>query len=381
MTILNKPVKIGLLAIFVACLPMATHAQLVIGANGKAHIGDTTVVDTAAILHVAGNGVNGSKGFVSFGDTHNDLTAVCVGEYADNETADSDRLWLYGRNGMAYTAGAAQQPVMSHEPASPVGCNFSVPVSARAAYIATDPRLNSTTQSVTAALQLLQGLDAIGYRLHVPVSSDIGNIVIDPGLNIGDGTNGVVGGLADNDGAQKLQDSLHYGLTVESVQQHLPQLVTEDAGGTRYVDYNSMIPLLVVAVNELRAQIDTLAAQIGQMQDGAAAPASRAPARAARHTADDGDITDSLTAPALFQNIPNPFTDDTHIRYCLPEEVAQADLYIYDMQGHQIRRIAITERGESAVTIHGSDLQPGMYIYALIADGQEIDSKRMILTK
>ena len=59
----------------------------------------------------------------------------------------------------------------------------------------------------------------------------------------------------------------------------------------------------------------------------------------------------------------------------------QADLYIYDMQGKQVKRITVSDRGESAVTLHGSELQAGMYIYALIADGQEVDSKRMILTK
>ncbi|OUN69982.1 hypothetical protein B5G10_10830 [Barnesiella sp. An55] len=51
------------------------------------------------------------------------------------------------------------------------------------------------------------------------------------------------------------------------------------------------------------------------------------------------------------------------------------------MQGAQIRRIEIAERGENQVTLQGSELSAGMYIYSLIADGKEIDSKRMILTK
>lgn len=56
-------------------------------------------------------------------------------------------------------------------------------------------------------------------------------------------------------------------------------------------------------------------------------------------------------------------------------------MYIYDMQGTQIRRIEIVDRGKSCVTLQGSELSAGMYIYSLIADGKEIDSKRMILTK
>ena len=180
-------------------------------------------------------------------------------------------------------------------------------------------------------------------------------------------------------------DSMHYGLTITSVQQTLPELVTEDLDGIKYVDYNSLIPLLVVAVNELKEQVDELLyrqteleSTMGYSQDAAA------PQDGGNHeddAAETDDIIDGLLKPALYQNIPNPFNADTQVRYRLPESVQQADLYVYDLQGKQVKRIPVTERGESSVTIHGSELQAGMYIYTLIADSQEIDSKRMILTK
>ena len=56
-------------------------------------------------------------------------------------------------------------------------------------------------------------------------------------------------------------------------------------------------------------------------------------------------------------------------------------MYIYDMQGSQIKNISDLVKGEGAVTIEGHELSAGMYIYTLIADGKEIDTKRMILTK
>ena len=46
-----------------------------------------------------------------------------------------------------------------------------------------------------------------------------------------------------------------------------------------------------------------------------------------------------------------------------------------------LRTIKVTERGVAGVTINVSDLNAGMYIYSLVADGREIDTKRMILTK
>ena len=163
----------------------------------------------------------------------------------------------------------------------------------------------------------------------------------------------------------------------------LPHLVIEDSDGIKYADYNSLIPLLVLAVNELNVKVTQLTARLDALEEHAG-DGEEVPSEEGLRS-DSGDVDpdgiDSLFNPALYQNIPNPFSADTHIRYCLPESVVQADLYIYDMQGHQIKRIRVEGRGESTVTIHGSELQAGMYIYALIADGQEIDSKRMILTK
>ena len=55
------------------------------------------------------------------------------------------------------------------------------------------------------------------------------------------------------------------------------------------------------------------------------------------------------------------------------------DLQKY-LQGKQVMKLAVEGRGSTSVTVDGSTLAAGMYIYALIADGREIDSKRMILT-
>jgi hypothetical protein len=51
------------------------------------------------------------------------------------------------------------------------------------------------------------------------------------------------------------------------------------------------------------------------------------------------------------------------------------------MQGKQISHYPVYERGNGSITITGGTLEPGMYMYALIADGKEVDTKRMILTE
>jgi len=69
------------------------------------------------------------------------------------------------------------------------------------------------------------------------------------------------------------------------------------------------------------------------------------------------------------------------MRFFIPETSISAMLCIYNMSGMQIKSISIPEKGYGTITINGSDLQAGMYLYMLIVDGKEVDTKRMILTQ
>jgi len=83
----------------------------------------------------------------------------------------------------------------------------------------------------------------------------------------------------------------------------------------------------------------------------------------------------------LYQNDPNPFNEATKIRFRIPDKVINSVIYIYDLQGKQIKSYNVKERGESFIMINGYELDPGIYLYTLIADGKEIGTKRMILTE
>lgn len=47
----------------------------------------------------------------------------------------------------------------------------------------------------------------------------------------------------------------------------------------------------------------------------------------------------------------------------------------------QLKSLIVTDRGEAVVKISSNELGAGMYIYALIVDGEIKDAKRMILAK
>lgn len=159
----------------------------------------------------------------------------------------------------------------------------------------------------------------------------------------------------------------HYGLIAQELQEIYPTLVTENQDGYLAINYTEIIPLLIRSIQELNAKVE-------QYENGNA-PVQKAQARNTDVSSIDAVVT------TLYQNTPNPFTESTLIQCDVAEAVVDADLYIYDMNGKQIDTYPITERGATSVTIEGHSLEAGMYLYALIADGQVIDTKRMILTK
>ena len=49
------------------------------------------------------------------------------------------------------------------------------------------------------------------------------------------------------------------------------------------------------------------------------------------------------------------------------------------MQGKVVEKYSIEKMGTSSIFVEGASLNPGMYFYSLIADGKEVDTKKMIL--
>lgn len=83
----------------------------------------------------------------------------------------------------------------------------------------------------------------------------------------------------------------------------------------------------------------------------------------------------------LYQNNPNPFGQETSIGYNIVNMQQGAFIAIYDLNGKELFRQPVTEKGKGSVTVSGDKLVPGMYLYSLIVDGKETATKRMVVTK
>ncbi len=90
---------------------------------------------------------------------------------------------------------------------------------------------------------------------------------------------------------------------------------------------------------------------------------------------------------ALFQNQPNPFNPRTTISYDVAGENQPVQLAIYDLSGHEVRRLVDQPQsaGHHSVEWNGYDRQnrpvaSGVYLYRLRV-GEESHTRRMLLVK
>jgi len=219
--------------------------------------------------------------------------------------------------------------------------------------VSSDARYKTNISSLDGISNKLQELNPVSYNLLYPVKSDT--------LGMAEELSEVTRTISD--------DRVHFGFVAQEIQNIYPNLVVEDEDGMLSIDYIGFIPVLVEAYKDLSSKVkeqEEYIADILQSVKPSCMPA------AVNTIADQKAV--------LKQNNPNPFNIATSIECTVPQYVSSAVLFIYDLQGKQIRRIDIRERGSVQIVVEASSLTPGMYIYTLVTDGNEIDSKRMIIT-
>jgi hypothetical protein len=150
------------------------------------------------------------------------------------------------------------------------------------------------------------------------------------------------------------------GFIAQEVEQVLPDAVVTDGNGLKGVDYNKIIPVLVEAIKEQQGQIEVLKRKLSEVKP---LPSTM----------------ELSSGNKLHQNFPNPTSKGTLIKYELTDEVVNSSIMIYDLQGKQLKRIPLNKNADS-IEIQANELPPGIYLYSLVANGKEIDTKRMVIT-
>ncbi len=249
---------------------------------------------------------------------------------------------------------------------------FAGDVYSTGSYVGSDLRLKQNIQDVTKAMDIINQLQPKLYNFK-------------------------------NDGNYKLMNlpkGQHYGLIAQDLEKVLPNLVRDSKFETgmatppdlptgkegtqpkkvstetidfKAVNYTELIPIMIKGMQEQQAIIENQQKQIDELKQMIQNNGGTS------NFANPKLATESNSA-YLLQNAPNPFTQNTTVRCFVPDQVQQAKLVVYNMNGQLIKTYDLS-KGMNAVTITAGTLSSGQYIYSLLADGKKIDSKNMSLTR
>lgn len=199
-----------------------------------------------------------------------------------------------------------------------------------------------------------------------------------------------------------------FGLIAQEVEAVLPEIVKTVSHPAKYdhegkllfdqvdyigVMYTSLIPFTIQAIKEQQVIIEEKEERISKLEDELEAlkaqVAQLVETGAISNGTDEGNSTATATElhaevrdlPVLAQNTPNPFTENTTIRFYLPQGSKNAHIKVFDRNGAVLRMFSLTGEGTGSIEIEGGAMAAGSYYYSLVVDGYQVDSKTLVLTK
>ncbi len=158
-------------------------------------------------------------------------------------------------------------------------------------------------------------------------------------------------------------ETTHMGLIAQEVERIVPEVVRDQYTGYKAVSYANLVGLLIEAIKELNNKIDDCCNAAGVTSG-----------------INNVSVQKKQTENLLFQNNPNPFNSSTEIKFYVTEKSQNASILIFDMNGKEVKKFKIIQKGNNSITISTNELPTGMYFYTLFIDGKDIDTKKMILT-
>ena len=164
----------------------------------------------------------------------------------------------------------------------------------------------------------------------------------------------------------KMSSRRHFGIDASELQKVYPDLVLEGQDGYLSVNYVELVPILIRSIQELKQELD----EVKGVSKAQTRSSSDKPA----------DFSAIASGNVLYQNTPNPFKEQTVIRFLLADDTSDASICIFDMTGKTLKKLPISS-GMDSVSIGGHELGEGMYLYSLIVNGRVIDTKRMVISK
>ncbi len=248
--------------------------------------------------------------------------------------------------GFTYTGGGAV--ITSGGGGIPVGTTIALKVNgltSATSYVATsDKRFKKDIKSIENAMDLVNKLQGVSYKWR---SSEFKERSF--------GSEGQIGFIA------------------QDVEKIIPEAVIKDENGYYGINYNMIIPVLAEALKGQAAKMQEQQSHITELESIVSAMKSNI----STGVMEEKNNTDYK----LEQNVPNPFSESTSINYSLPVNAGQASIIICDLSGKLVKKIDLQQKGQGTVSINSNELNNGILIYALVINGKEVVSKKMVVTQ
>lgn len=162
------------------------------------------------------------------------------------------------------------------------------------------------------------------------------------------------------------------GFIAQDVQKVLPEVVVGqegdiEKGETLGMAYQNIVPVLVEALKEKDREITELKQRLERIER----------ALGSQGKLQDGDNAEGMS---LQQNVPNPFTAHTSIPYSI-DRSGIVLIELFTAEGVRLRTLenARKEKGSHSVSLDGSGLAAGTYIYTLSLNGRQLSRKAIRL--
>ena len=356
----------------------ATFAQLKVKNDGSVRLGDSTPTITTCMLQVGDSTTfdnNTTYGVVSAISEKIAFKGVGVkGDVSSSNNYPFSRIGVWGDagNGSSYCYGVVGQLAGTSNGAGVygmIGNNFAFTymtgqyaglfngetrvigdLTATNVYTTSDIRLKDNVSGISDGesantLDKLMDVNVIKYNLKEEAF----------------GTDG----SEKPEKVEKATSLLHFGVSAQELQEIYPNLVKEGQDGYLAVNYTELVPVLIQSIQELKQELDKVKGSGSRMT---------------RSVSYGDDEFQPSAKNILYQNSPNPFKEQTTIRFNLVDNARDASICIFDMTGKMLKKLPISA-GATSVSINGWELGEGMFLYTLIVNGREVDTKRMIITK
>ncbi|MBN1599490.1 MAG: tail fiber domain-containing protein [Bacteroidales bacterium] len=242
---------------------------------------------------------------------------VTIGCYRDNPPVNG--LWVYGQ---IYTQNGT--------------------------LVISDSRYKSDIKSLNNSLERVLKLEAVSYSLK-------NNLYVDKPDSFN------LGSISDENYCSVPSQKRKIGFVAQAVENIVPEVVETLDDGTKAIAYSNMVALLVEAIKEQQVQLEMMNQELSTL-------------RLQLNEFTQNDLND-------FGNYPNPVVNETQISLTVPTETIAAKLIIINSNGKLVKEIQIVDRGNSVIKFDANDLISGTYTYSLVADGEILETKKMIVTR